>query len=92
MIIQKLNEIDPKDKNARANVWKLVDELFEIALGREVTTGKGKTKKTVKLPGELAAIKEIIDRCEGKSVQAVGIDAEGIGKVSLVFEASEEKI
>lgn len=85
VIIAKLNEVDKT--TGRANVWSLVDELFEQAMAK--TVGKGKNK--VRVLGDLTAKKEIIDRAEGKAVQGHSLDTGG-GKVTFVFEPGEEKL
>jgi hypothetical protein len=64
VIIAKLNEIDPKTK--RENVFKLVDKLWALAV----------PKKDSK-PGDLQAMKEIIDRADGKVRPAPEGDGDG---------------
>lgn len=98
-IVAKLNEIDPKTK--REHVFRLVDELFEQAYAREtpMLDPRGKQMKdadgkklTVRVLGDLSAKKEIIDRAEGKPVQGHSLDSEGGGRVTIVFEAEDEKL
>lgn len=93
VIIAKLNEVDPRDPKRRALVWRFVDELFEHALSREVTVGKGTQKRKEKILGELSAMFHIIDRSDGRPVQGIGFEAgTGGGKVTLVFEPEDGKV
>ncbi len=85
VIIAKLHEVNKT--TGRAEVWKLVDELFEQAYAREV--GKGKDK--VRILGDLSAKMHIIDRAEGKPIQGHSMDTGG-GKVTFVFEPGDEKL
>lgn len=97
VIVAKLNEVSKTTH--RANVWDLVDELFEQAMAKEVVSrdAKGKVIKKdgkpvkVRVLGDLAAKKEIIDRAEGKAVQGHNLDTGG-GKVTFVFEPGEEDL
>lgn len=97
VIIQKLNEINRQTN--RAFIFDLVDELFEQALASEKEVefleGKGKrqrlVKKKIRVLGDLTAKSFIIDRSDGKPVQGIGLEP-GEGKVTIVFEAADEKL
>lgn len=91
VIIQKLNEVDKS--TGRENIWELVDALFALAKGGERKVrvrenGKFVTKIVNEKP-DLAAIREISDRAEGRPIQTHGLDAESGTKVTLVFEPTE---
>ena len=73
-LISQLNEIDKK--TGKEKIHLLVEQLIKLALGYErkvksIDT-KGKTKTaTVEVPPDIMAIKEVIDRVQGKAPQAL---------------------
>src|SRR4051812_13939545 len=73
VLISQLNEIDPKTQKAKLH--KIVDELIRQALGFEKKILHKNTGKLIKIqvPGDIVAIKEIIDRVQGKAHQAVTV-------------------
>ena len=91
-IIAKLHEVDKN--TSRENIWELVDALFALAKGGErkmrVREGGKFVTKNVDDKPDLAAIREIADRAEGKPVQTHGLDGAPGAKVTLVFEPGEE--
>jgi hypothetical protein len=95
VILQKLNEVN-KTTN-RKYIWQLVDELFEAALSREevirrrdgspVLDDKGKPM-TIRVLGDMDAMKEIINRSDGRPKQDVKL--KGGGTVILHFDAEDQ--
>jgi|SRR5580704_320764 hypothetical protein len=77
-IISQLNELNKFKRVPNLDV--IVEQLITQAAGYEVTVTKkvkGKEIKTkVEIPGDLAAIKEIIDRVQGKAPQSVTVGGE----------------
>lgn len=83
-IIAKLSELRKVHNSSekKANIYHLVDELFDQALPtfveEIVVSGRGKSKKMTtvekRVPGDLHAIKEITDRAEGKAKQMLATD------------------
>jgi hypothetical protein len=76
VLISQLNEIDPKTQKPRLH--KIVENLIKAAEGytKDVIDSKGKKTKE-EVPFSLEAIREIIDRIDGKPKQNV----EGSGHV-----------
>ncbi len=87
-IIAKLHEVD--QTTSKENIYLLVDELFEQAISRDVKIGTGAKARTIRVKGDMRAIQEIIDRAEGKAVQAHAV--EGGGKMVFMFESGDEKL
>src|ERR1700686_5462330 len=77
-IISQLNEMHRFKKSPNLDV--IVEQLIRQAAGYEVTVVKrvkGKeVKSRVEIPGDLGAIKEIIDRVQGKAPQSVSTGGE----------------
>ena len=49
----------------------LLAQLLKLALGYQQTIVTAKVKVTVEVPADLAAIKEVFDRVQGKAAQAI---------------------
>jgi hypothetical protein len=67
-LISQLNEIEPNDPQQRPKLHRVVRNLI-----RQATTAHDKVVdgKTIEGSGDLAAIKEIFDRLEGKPAQKI---------------------
>jgi hypothetical protein len=87
VIISQLHEIDKN--TSREKIHLLVEALIKNALGYEKTIMEKGKKIKVQVPPDLAAIREVIDRVEGKAAQAVTVDASithSLGERSQSFD------
>ena len=73
VIISQLHEVD--SKTSKEKIHMLVDRLVEHALGYTKEVKQDGKRIKVEVPSDLAAIREVIDRVQGKAAQAVTVDA-----------------
>ena len=83
-LLSQLHEIDRT--TSKEKIHLLVEQLLKLALGYEKKVkgkdagGKAKTT-TVEVPPDIMAIREVIDRVQGKAPQSIDLDANLSGVV-----------
>jgi hypothetical protein len=94
VLISMLNEIDPSTKKAR--VYELCETLWKLAIGysyiKQVMDKDGNVKDVVEeVPPDVVAIRELIDRTQGKTPVALSVDAHVSVKDEMPHEEAIEE-
>ena len=84
VLISQLNEIDKN--TGKQKLHMLCEALIGLAIGLEFKIGS----KKYQFAPDIKAIKEIIDRVQGRAIQSVGLT--GPQKITFVFEPGEDDL
>lgn len=84
VLISQLNEVHPG--TGKAKIHMLCEALIGLAIGIEFKIGR----KTFQFAPDIKAIKEVIDRVQGRAIQSVGVA--GPSKITFVFEPGEDDL